>query len=62
MSAMTNDAASTASTTPILSIEAARATIRLNRTAHLNRIEPEDITSLNDSTGSRRTQRSGSWC
>jgi enoyl-CoA hydratase/carnithine racemase len=48
MSAMTNDAASTASTTPILSIEAARATIRLNRPAHLNRIEPEDITSLDE--------------
>lgn len=37
-----------AATTPVLTIEGARATIRLNRPAHLNRIEPDDILALDE--------------
>jgi enoyl-CoA hydratase len=37
-----------AATTPVLTIEGARATIRLNRPAHLNRIEPDDIRALEE--------------
>jgi enoyl-CoA hydratase len=48
MSAVTADADSPASTTPILSVHGPRATIRLNRPAHLNRIEPEDIDPLSE--------------
>ena len=33
-------------TTPILTIEDARATIRLNRPRHLNRLQPEDLEAL----------------
>jgi enoyl-CoA hydratase/carnithine racemase len=33
-------------TTPILDIEASRATIRLNRPRHLNRLQPEDLEAL----------------
>jgi enoyl-CoA hydratase len=35
-----------AATTPVLTIEGARATIRLNRPRQLNKITPEDITAL----------------
>jgi enoyl-CoA hydratase len=33
-------------TTPLLTIEAGRATIRLNRPKHLNRLQPEDLDAL----------------
>ena len=33
-------------TTPVLTIEGARATIRLNRPKHLNRLQPEDLEAL----------------
>lgn len=33
-------------TTPVLTIEGARATIRLNRPRHLNRVQPEDLQAL----------------
>lgn len=33
-------------TTPVLTIEDARATIRLNRPRHLNRVQPEDLETL----------------
>src|SRR4051794_22633520 len=32
--------------TPVLSIDGARATIRLNRPQHLNRLQPEDLDVL----------------
>src|SRR5881409_3344861 len=32
--------------TPVLSIDGARATIRLNRPKHLNRLQPEDLEAL----------------
>jgi enoyl-CoA hydratase len=32
--------------TPVLAIEGARATIRLNRPKHLNRVQPEDLEAL----------------
>src|ERR1700741_3991577 len=32
--------------TPVLTIEGARATIRLNRPKHLNRLQPEDLEAL----------------
>src|SRR3954470_3418924 len=35
-----------AASTPVLSIEGARATIRLNRPKHLNRLQPEDLRAL----------------
>src|SRR5580692_4689872 len=35
-----------AATTPILDIEGSRATIRLNRPRHLNRLQPEDLGAL----------------
>src|SRR5580704_19580904 len=35
-----------AATTPILDIEGSRATIRLNRPRHLNRLQPEDLDAL----------------
>jgi enoyl-CoA hydratase len=35
-----------ASTTPLLEIDGARATIRLNRPKHLNRVQPEDLEVL----------------
>jgi enoyl-CoA hydratase/carnithine racemase len=41
------DAAETAST-PLLDIRGARATIRLNRPEHLNRLQPEDLDALKD--------------
>jgi len=40
-----SDAAETAST-PILTIDGARATIRLNRPKHLNRLQPDDLEAL----------------
>src|ERR1700728_3493524 len=40
-----SDAAETAST-PVLEIDAARATIRLNRPKHLNRLQPDDLEAL----------------
>ncbi|HKV17013.1 MAG TPA: enoyl-CoA hydratase/isomerase family protein, partial [Reyranella sp.] len=33
-------------TTPVLTIEGPRATIRLNRPRHLNRLQPEDLEAL----------------
>ena len=33
-------------TTPVLTIQGARATIRLNRPRHLNRLQPEDLEAL----------------
>jgi enoyl-CoA hydratase len=41
----TADAAETAST-PIIAVDGARATIRLNRPKHLNRLQPEDLETL----------------
>ncbi|MBY0294937.1 MAG: enoyl-CoA hydratase/isomerase family protein [Methylobacterium sp.] len=41
---MTSDASE--STPPLLTVEGAVATIRLNRRRHLNRIEPEDLAAL----------------
>ncbi|NVN87742.1 MAG: enoyl-CoA hydratase/isomerase family protein [Rhodopseudomonas sp.] len=40
-----SDTADTAST-PVLSIDGARATIRLNRPKHLNRLQPDDLAAL----------------
>ena len=40
-----SEAAETAST-PLLDIEGARATIRLNRPKHLNRLQPDDLDAL----------------
>ena len=37
-----------AASTPVLAIEGARATIRLNRPKHLNRLQPEDLDALLD--------------
>jgi enoyl-CoA hydratase/carnithine racemase len=37
--------------TPILSIDGARATIRLNRPKHLNRLQPEDLEALQELFG-----------
>jgi enoyl-CoA hydratase/carnithine racemase len=48
MSAVAADADPPASSTPILNIEGRRATIRLNRPAHLNRVEPDDISALDE--------------
>jgi enoyl-CoA hydratase/carnithine racemase len=42
MNEQTNHDAST----PLLTVEAARATIRLNRPRHLNRLQPEDLDAL----------------
>src|ERR1700733_12248127 len=39
------EAAGTA-TTPLLEIDGARATIRLNRPKHLNRLQPDDLEAL----------------
>ena len=39
------DAAETAST-PLITVDGARATIRLNRPRHLNRLQPEDLETL----------------
>jgi enoyl-CoA hydratase/carnithine racemase len=41
---MTN--AAEAASTPVLEIEGARATIRLNRPRHLNRLQPDDLDAL----------------
>jgi enoyl-CoA hydratase/carnithine racemase len=38
--------ATEAASTPILSIDGARATIRLNRPKHLNRLQPDDLEAL----------------
>src|ERR1700744_2059987 len=38
--------AAEAASTPILDIEGARATIRLNRPRHLNRLQPDDLDAL----------------
>src|ERR1700719_1829500 len=40
-----SEAATTAST-PLLDIDGARATIRLNRPKHLNRLQPDDLDAL----------------
>ena len=40
-----SEAAATAST-PLLEIDGARATIRLNRPKHLNRLQPDDLEAL----------------
>src|ERR1700761_2202527 len=40
-----SDAAGTAST-PVLELDGARATIRLNRPKHLNRLQPDDLDTL----------------
>src|SRR5436305_10879819 len=37
--------------TPVLSIDGARATIRLNRPKHLNRLQPEDLEALQNLFG-----------
>jgi enoyl-CoA hydratase len=46
---MQQAAAAEEATTPILTIEGARATIRLNRPKHLNRLQPEDLEALKQS-------------
>ena len=38
--------AADAASTPVLDIDGARATIRLNRPKHLNRLQPEDLDAL----------------
>jgi len=43
---MQRHATTEAATTPILDIEGSRATIRLNRPRHLNRLQPEDLDVL----------------
>jgi enoyl-CoA hydratase/carnithine racemase len=43
---MQRHATTAAATTPILDIEGSRATIRLNRPRHLNRLQPEDLDAL----------------
>jgi enoyl-CoA hydratase len=43
---MQRHATTEAATTPILDIEGCRATIRLNRPRHLNRLQPEDLDAL----------------
>jgi enoyl-CoA hydratase/carnithine racemase len=43
---MQQSAATEEATTPLLTIEGARATIRLNRPKHLNRLQPEDLDAL----------------
>src|SRR5580700_5978636 len=45
MQSQAADAAGAAST-PVLTIEGPRATIRLNRPKHLNRLQPEDLDAL----------------
>ena len=48
---------------PCSNIDGARATIRLNRPRHLNRLQPDDLDALlNCSTASRPIPRSGCWC
>ena len=37
-----------AASTPVLEIDGARATIRLNRPRHLNRLQPDDLDALLD--------------
>ena len=46
MSAATATEAETEGAVPSLAVEGARATIRLNRPRHMNRIQPEDIPVL----------------
>jgi enoyl-CoA hydratase/carnithine racemase len=41
-----SDAAGSDESLPILTIDSGRATIRLNRPAHLNRLHPEDVAEL----------------
>src|SRR5580693_9157080 len=43
---MQRHATTEAATTPILDIEGSRATIRLNRPRHLNRLQPDDLDAL----------------
>src|SRR5580700_9607499 len=45
MEMIMSEAAATAST-PLLEIDGARATIRLNRPRHLNRLQPDDLEAL----------------
>jgi enoyl-CoA hydratase len=51
-------AATDAASAPVLDIDGARATIRLNRPRHLNRLQPDDLNTLLK-TGSNRIPRSG---
>ena len=37
-----------AASTPVFTLDGARATIRLNRPKHLNRLQPEDLEALNN--------------
>src|SRR5260221_9563762 len=41
-----SSAATEAASAPVLDIDGARATIRLNRPKHLNRLQPEDLDAL----------------
>src|SRR6266480_3969572 len=41
-----SDATEAAASTPVLDIDGARATIRLNRPRHLNRLQPDDLDAL----------------
>src|SRR5258708_29503285 len=41
-----SSAATEAASAPVLDIDGARATIRLNRPKHLNRLQPEDLEAL----------------
>ena len=43
---MQQPAATGQASTPVLDLEGARATIRLNRPKHLNRLQPEDLEAL----------------
>lgn len=46
MSNSTPDSVAAEASSPVLTIDGARATIRLNRPRHLNRLQAEDLTSL----------------
>ena len=51
-----SEPAATAST-PLIEISGARATIRLNRPKHLNRLQPDDLDALLEIDGARATIR-----
>src|ERR1700752_4485034 len=44
----TRPEAAEAASTPVLTVDGARATIRLNRPKHLNRLQPDDLVALLD--------------
>jgi enoyl-CoA hydratase len=46
MQQQSTEAAGEAASTPLLDIDGARATIRLNRPRHLNRLQPDDLDAL----------------